>query len=164
MNQLTICQSPFGLKWSLSGKCSGRIFPLKMIDWGRLLCCHGDGEWSQRSFCRFLMVLWVLTSPVGFCTFPVLLTLAQLASAAGNLSSLSAWWWPSWCWVAFWGLTVIPTCLLAWAAVGHGVTLLQYDNLSGKLTVQQGSYFPVSSLDHPGISETFHTRMETPED
>lgn len=50
---------------------------------------------------------------------------------------------------------MIPTCLLAWAAVGHGVTLLQYDNLSGKLTVQQVSYFPVSSLEYPGTSEYF---------
>lgn len=89
MSQLTICQSPFGLKPSLSGKCSGFRNPSPQGGrWGSLLCLHGKEEWSQTSSCRLLGALGVHTGPAGSRIFPVLLVLAQLASAPGNFRPL----------------------------------------------------------------------------
>lgn len=56
-----------------------------------------------------------------------------------------------------------PICLLAQTVLGGRVILLHRDDPSGKLTIQKVSYFPILSLEHPGTSETFHTRRRLQE-
>lgn len=161
MSQLTICQSPFGLKPSLSGKRSGFWNPSPQGGrWGSLLCCHGKEEWSQTSSWRLSGALWAHSGLAGSRSFPVLSVLA-LESATGNLRPLFSGWavrWcpPSWCHKAFWGLAVTSTCLLAWTALHCRVILLHPDDPSGK----QVRYFPLPSLVHPENSEYFPYKKE----
>lgn len=171
MSQLTICQSPFGLKPSLSGKCSGFRNPSPQGGrWGSLLCLHGKEEWSQTSSCRLLGALGVHTGPAGSRTFPVLLVLAQLASAPGNFRPLFSQFSDGLLGLSFESTQLVPRSLLksgcnphvllAWTSLGCRVILLHPDNPSDKLTIQQVSYFPVPSLAHPGTSEYFPYKKE----
>lgn len=151
----------FGLKWSLSGKCFG-FWNLPPQD-GRWERCHGNGKWSQWSSCKLLAALWVLTGLAGPCPFPVLLALAQLASAAGNLrlfslSLVMAWW-------AFL-LTQLVLCSPPRSGYdSHLHTGLGYPCPQGRFALPweplwwtdcpTSQLLPVPSLEHPGTSEYF---------
>jgi hypothetical protein len=119
MSQLTVCWPSCGLKQYLSGNNQTFwVLPLKVVD-GWVFHPDGNGEWPWRSLGRPLTLLWVLTAFAGLC--PVSLVLAQLASAAGNLSpflsqltkGLAGLFWPRRCCFAFWVWLVTTACFLA---------------------------------------------------
>lgn len=132
MSQLTICQSPFGLKPSLSGKCSGFRNPSPQGGrWGSLLCLHGKEEWSQTSSCRLLGALGVHTGPAGSRIFPVLLVLAQLASAPGNFRPLFSQFGDGLLGLSFESTHLVPHSLLKSGCDPHVLTGLDFPWLQG---------------------------------
>lgn len=140
MSPLTICQFPFGLKRSLSGKCfrflesspsRWKIREFALLPWQWVVV---PGVFMQALGCTISLhqPCWILSFPWIVNTCPAGIWCWKLEISLNLVMA----WWASLLTQLMLCLVVILTCLLAWAALGHRVIFLQ-----------QISYFPVFSLE-----------------